>query len=388
MATTIVSGLVDTADPLAAELKVDMRDKLAMLDPDTSQFSTMLMKLPSERANSFKIEWLEDRLIPRTTALTASAASDVTNFAVTANTGSYFKVGDLARLVNTGEAVRVTGVAASSITVVRAIGAVTAASAQSTADGGIVILGGSNEQGATLPTALGTQRVGAYNYTQIIRNAWRFTRTATETGFYAGSLLGKERKKKASEHKTDIENTLFFGARSYSAGTNNPRHTSGGLIEFISTNTTSASTLDKGTFNDFMRTGLQSGSSNKVLFAAPIVAQVISEFLGDNWVRATPGESVWGAKVDAYISGIYGTNVPVVTKRQWGAYGALTANFYSTKAFLVDMENVQLAPLHDSELLRNRQANDADEIAEEYLCELSLRVELESTHALLDDVVG
>jgi hypothetical protein len=181
---------------------------------------------------------------------------------------------------------------------------------------------------------------------------------------------------------------LFFGARDYVAGTNNPRHTCGGLIEFISTNTTSASTLDKGTFNDFMRTGLQAGSSNKVLFCAPIVAQVISEFLGDNWVQAPPSTSVWGAKVDAHISAIYGTNIPVVVKRQWGAYGALAANFYSTKAFLVDMESVQLAPLHDSELLRNRQANDADEVAEEYLCELSLRVEQESTHSLLDDVVG
>jgi hypothetical protein len=230
--------------------------------------------------------------------------------------------------------------------------------------------------------------VGAYNYTQIVRNAWRFTRTATETGFYAGSLLGKERKKKASEHKTDIENMLFFGARSYSAGTNNPRHTAGGLIEYISTNTTSASTLDKGTFNDFMRTGLQSGSSNKVLFASPIVAQVVSEFLGDNWVQAPPSTSVWGAKVDAHISAVYGTSIPVVVKRQWGAYGALTANFYSTKAFLVDMESVQLAPLHDSELLRNRQANDADEVAEEYLAELSLRVENESHHALLDDCLG
>ena len=49
---------------------------------------------------------------------------------------------------------------------------------------------------------------------------------------------------------------------------------------------------------------------------------------------------------------------------------------------------MQLAPLHDSELLRNRQANDADEVAEEYLAELSLRVEQESVHALLDDVVG
>lgn len=390
MATTILSGLVDTADPVAGEIKVDMSEQISMLDPDVSQFKTMLMKLPQTRANSFKLEWLQDRLIPRTTALTASAASDVTNFAVTATTGLYFKAGDIARIVNTGEAVRITAVASASLTVVRAVGTVTAASAQSTADGGLVIVGGSNEQGATLPTALVTQRVAAYNYTQIVRNAYRFTRTMVETATYGSNpdILAFERKKKASEHAADLENQYFFGARSYSAGTNNPRTTSGGLIEFISTNITSATTLDKGTFNDFMRTGLQYGSSNKVLFAAPIVAQVISEFLGDNWVQVPASERAWGAKVDAYISAIYGTRIPVVVKRQWGGYGALTANFYSTKAFLVDMENVERCPLTDTSLLRNRQANDADEFAEEYLCESGLRVKSEETHALLDDVLG
>lgn len=57
MATTILSGLVDTADPVSGEIMVDMSDQIAMLDPDTSQFSTMLMKLPQERANSFKLEY-------------------------------------------------------------------------------------------------------------------------------------------------------------------------------------------------------------------------------------------------------------------------------------------------------------------------------------------
>lgn len=83
---------------------------------------------------------------------------------MTSGTGSYFKAGDIARLVNTGEAVRITTTASASLTVVRAVGTVTAASAQSTADGGLVIVGGSNEQGATLPTALITQRTAAYNY--------------------------------------------------------------------------------------------------------------------------------------------------------------------------------------------------------------------------------
>lgn len=57
MATTILSGLVDTADPVSGEIKVDMSDQISMLDPDTSQFTTMLMKLPTERAQSFKLEY-------------------------------------------------------------------------------------------------------------------------------------------------------------------------------------------------------------------------------------------------------------------------------------------------------------------------------------------
>lgn len=194
--------------------------------------------------------------------------------------------------------------------------------------------------------------------------------------------------KKAQEHKQDLENSLFFGARSYSASTP-PRHTSGGLIEYISTNSTSAGgTLSKSAFNDFMRTGLQYGSSNKVLFAAPIVAQVISAYLQDNWVRANPDERIWGAKVDAFISGIYGSSVPVIVKRQWGAWGTGTGGQYGSFAFLVDMENVRYAPLRSTRLLTNRQARDADEQAAEYLTEASLVVQREETHAVLKNVTG
>ena len=54
MAVTLNTGLVATNDPLANELKVDMRERIAMLEPDTTQFTTMLMhpKFEQERANS------------------------------------------------------------------------------------------------------------------------------------------------------------------------------------------------------------------------------------------------------------------------------------------------------------------------------------------------
>jgi hypothetical protein len=110
--------------------------------------------------------------------------------------------------------------------------------------------------------------------------------------WYSGNPLAYHRKKVGVEHKREIENQAWFGARSYTAGTNAPRCTFGGIDEYLSTNITDvAGTLDKGAWNDFLRSGLEYGErSRKVLFAAPIVAQVLSEFLQDNWVRATPGD--------------------------------------------------------------------------------------------------
>ena len=104
----------------------------------------------------------------------------------------------------------------------------------------MVIINGTNEQGATLPTRLITQRTTDYNYTTIHRDSYGFTETALATDWYGGPLDAKERRKKAVEHKRNIEMSFFFGARSYSVGTK-PRHSTGGLIEFISsTNVTDA----------------------------------------------------------------------------------------------------------------------------------------------------
>lgn len=59
MAVTIDSGAQATDDPLAADLALSMDRQVANQDVDTSQFSTMLMKMPVQQASSFKEEWLE-----------------------------------------------------------------------------------------------------------------------------------------------------------------------------------------------------------------------------------------------------------------------------------------------------------------------------------------
>lgn len=58
MAVTVLKGSVTTADPLPDEQVVDMKNEFAELDPDDSQFVTLLTKLGTRNAVREKIEYL------------------------------------------------------------------------------------------------------------------------------------------------------------------------------------------------------------------------------------------------------------------------------------------------------------------------------------------
>lgn len=400
MSVTVNTGLVSTADPLAGDLVPSMDEQVALLDRDTTQFTSMLMKLPVSTAKNFKEQWMEDQFLPRNTALSATAAAGDTNLAVTANEGSYAKVGDIGKFVQTGEAFRITTVGASAWTVIRAIGSVSAATATSgTGQGGIIIIAGSSEQGGGLPTAIVTQKTSNYNYTQTIRNSYRFTADAEWVNWFSGNPLAYHRKNTGITHKREIEQACWFGARSYTSdgGNGKPRTTMGGIDEYLSTNITDvAGTLDKGAWNDFLRSALEYGErTRKVLFAAPIVAQVLSEFLQDNWVKATPSDSVWGVHVDAVIDAVHGARIPVVVKNDWRRFGEGTAKHIGSRAYLLDMTQVELVKAPATKkgprymaLYPNREANDADETAEEFLSQITLKLKQEKAHALLRGVTG
>lgn len=396
-ATTIGSGLQDTASVLSNRLKVDMLEPIQMLDTNLSQFSTILdhPDLRGDTLGSYIKQWLEDRLMPRAFALAATAAAADTVLTVGTGEGLYVKKGDIIRVTQTGEAVRATADGASaSITVVRGVGGVAAATAATGADGSLVIVGHAAGQGNTLPTMLITKQTWNYNYGQVPRKSWGFDRSARQSDWYSQNVLDSERDKKLTEFKTDRENTVFFGARSYTGdgGNGHPLGTAGGLIEFISTNKTDISVasgaLSTTALENFITTGLQYGSQSKVFFVAPKVGQALSHLLSSNWVRAQPDERVYGAKVDAVISGAFGASIPVIVKQQWGQYGTGTSGQYGSMAFLVDLSSVRLATMQAPVRLSNRQSNDLDGIEEEYLAEETLVVAQETHHSLLFNVTG
>jgi hypothetical protein len=198
----------------------------------------------------------------------------------------------------------------------------------------------------------------------------------------------KERKKKAIEHKRAIEYTLFWGARSLNTSGSTPVGTAGGLFEYISSNVKNASgALTKANLDLYMRDFLQHGTQNGVMFVSPTAAMAISGFLRDAWQPVETGQRLWGAKVDGFISGAYGYQVPVIVKRDWNDFST-SSNQYGGWIFYVNMDNVELHTLRATDLLRDRQANDADTYDEEYLTEFCPVVKIEQSHGIIKGITG
>ena len=387
MAVATASGVVDTDAILADEKVVDMQNQFRLLDVDQSQFMTILNKLPSQQAIREKVNWLEDQYFPNLTTLAASATSAATSVSVATDTGVYFRVGDLARVGRSGEILEVTGITTDSVGVTRSIGSIAAATAQSGED--VLIVGNVSAQGADYGTLKVTTRVLGYNYTQITRHPFGFTGTQTVIETYGPGDPANEIAKKLVEHKRALENSCFVGPRDYDSSTS--KGWMGGVIsEFIATNITSAvGTLSLTALDTALEDILQHGTQNKVIFVAPTPAGALSRLMNDDWVQAPPDTNVYGVKVNAFVNGAFGSQVPVIVKREWGNEQAANGQRGGWLVVL-DMAYIKKRPLRDrgTRLLRNRQGNGVDSVVHEYLTEMSLEVAQEKCHGILKGITG
>lgn len=309
--------------------------------------------------------------MPRITTLSASAASNATAFGVSAD---IFRVNDVIRFTAAGFAMYVTATAAGAITA-SAIGGVAQASAANAAE--VYLVGPSDAEGASLREIKYPQLVTASNYCEIFRTPFGVTETEQATKHYGGDERARLQAKFGVEHARYIEQTLWLGARDLK--NTNQRFCGGIIKEFISTNTTAAGgTLTEATFQTFLRSGFRFGSDRKVLFAAPLVVSAIEGFARANLKVNDNRADTYGVAMKTYVSG-QGT-VDIVMKRDWNDSSVL--NGY---AVLVDIDALTLRPLRETKLYEDVQAPDYDGHKDEYRTELSIQVQHERKHALLDN---
>lgn len=385
MAVTIVTGDLATDTINASQRIVDMDPKVEELEPNAAPLVLLLKKLRNRTANAPKVEWMEIDPMPRFDTASANALSSATTFGV--NNIGYFRVGDVARMLVTGEAVEITATAANTLpagtlTITRAIGG-TIAGAITSGDE-VFIYSNVNAEGASLRQIKTVKLVNASNYTQIIRTPLGVTGTEAATKLYGGPDLNRLRGAAGVEHMRQWEQVAFFGAKKEDLGTTgSPKRFAGGLKEFITTNITNVGgALSEATLQTFLRSGFRYGSDRKILFASPLVVAALEGYMRTNIkVNNEANNATYGVAMKEYVSG-QGV-VDIVMHRSWN--DSTTLRGY---AFLVDIDAITYSPLRDTKLLEGRQANDADKIEEEYLTEATFQVFQERRHALMTGITG
>jgi Family of unknown function (DUF5309) len=387
MAEVAVGAMVNTDEIVADEKVVDMDPTIRKLDPDQTQFTTMTSRMGSRTATREKVNWLEETYVNDVITTTAGYTSGAVTVVVSAADGLSVQPNDVYRNMRTGQPMKVSVNAAGSLTVVPM-----GTNAAGNSGDKLLFVGTAYPQGANIGSPKYSARVLGFNYTQIFREPWSFTGTANAIELYGGGEPAKEAARKAVEFKRQIEHNGFFGARNYVAGSagTEPTGYAGGLIEYIATNKQNVGGELTSDFLDlFLATVLAKGSSDKVIFTGTVGAYYLSRFhrsgQGAFW-KPEPA-NVHGVKVDGFISGVFGYQLPVVVKKEWANYPS-GANGYNGNMFVIDMTNVERRPLRDrdTKLLTNRQGPGEDRTAAEYMAEMSWTIAQERTHGLLTGI--
>lgn len=377
---TLATGGRDTLDLNSIQRKVQVKDIINLLEPDSAPLVVLLSMLRSEFGGP-EFNWMEDVLLPKNTLTTAGSSAADTTIDVTAGEGNYFRAGDLVKVIRTGEVVRVTSVAANVLTVTRAFAG---AAAVINSGDELFHVGFAAAENAGAGNLIQTQVTKVTNYTQIFRTPFGGSRTVDKTPLFGGKDRAYARKKMLIEHLVEMEKSLLFGLskENTTAVSGRPLRSTGGIEQFVTTNITSLNSagLDSTTdIEDFLRTGFRYGSDTKILYASPLVIQKINEIaLGT--ITVYPKEEVFGLNIRRWESS-HGTVNLVKGKLLEGP---------QTKgmAFLLDMQQLGRVVLDDTFLRTNIQGNDVDGWADEYITEIGWTVMQEKTHSILKNADG
>lgn len=384
------TGVRDTTDLTSSRLKVDMAEKVFLLEPDEHPYTRIISAgveqgkssgLPKKPTTEATFHWHEDELLPEWDRINASGGYTAGAVALTVDNGAYFRAHDVLQFPESAgvnqELVKVTSVSGNVLTVQRGYGESSAAALSD--NDRVLRIGNAAAEGATLGTLKATVAVDNSNYCQIFRTPFGVTNTLNASETYDQNDLDLQRKKKLMLHLREKESSLLFGELKLDTSGTEPRRMTRGLNKRIATNrTTVAADLTNTEFENFLATGMELGSLSKVLFASAKLVQVINSYSIGKLQTKVAGY-LYGVKIYQYVSA-FGTVLIV--------YHRALRNSYEGYGFLVDVEALRWRYMRgrDTQLLTGREANDEDSSKEEFLTEGGVEVHNEKFHAEIDTV--
>ena len=235
---------------------------------------------------------------------------DIVNNAGTGNTIT-FKSGtvlpkSILYVESTGERMYVTAASGLTVTVQRGFAAtpITSIDGSTTAVGAFVI-GSSFEEASDAPAPMMTVGYPMMNYSQIFRDSWANSRTATKIDWHTGDKVAKNKQDAIANHAKGIERALLFGCRSMFTTDGRQNSTMDGLVNMIKTNvaTTADGKLDWFDLIDFIAQlyeyNVDGQPQERVAFCGNNVVSVINKLVYNrNDIRMVVGQTDYGIKVN------------------------------------------------------------------------------------------
>lgn len=381
---TLVTGQRNTLNIEQTQRRVDMADKILLLEPDSSPLTVISKKISKSATGNPKFQWQEDELDPRFDAVNNGAgyASGATSIVV--DNGPYFEAQNLVFVPRTGEMMRVTAVSTNTLTVVRGVGSTAAALVDNDE---LLIANTAQPEGDTSRTARTRNVTPVFNYTQIFRLPWDATDTDLHSEFETDDDWTYQAGKKGIEHAKDIEYALMVGRPSEDNTGGVVRRTTGGFRNYVTTNVTDVG----GTFTETelftaLRPAFRYGPKEKWGLASALSVDVMNGFPRGK-LEMRQGDDTFGLRIFQYVSP-HGT-LNLVT--HWLLEGTTLGG----EVWIMDSDVVKYRYLankargaRDTHIRREIQAPDVDGRKDEYLTECGLQFGLEKRHARITNITG
>jgi hypothetical protein len=375
-----IVGVRGTENIAPEQKYIEMSDKIKMLVPDATPFTTFLQALSKSKTGWPEFKALEDDVLPRFDAVVGAGGTAVT-FNVA--TGTKFRPADIIIATRTGEQMRVESVAGNALTVTRGGTPVALIDTDE-----ILIAGSAQPEGDLSRIPVSANPVPWTNNTQILRRSWELTGTAyaseNETDphdwDYQAAKIG-------IEHKRDIERTLLYGVPSkVTASNGQPMRTSGGLFFWIKTNQMDAGGgFSEDEFNVWSRNLFRYGAKRKVLMGSPLATSVLNTF-PQSKVRISQSEKKYGINVTTFVSPFGELGLVTNWEMEGAKYGGVLVAYDQANLKYRYLQNSK--DNRDSHVRTNIQAPDADTRRDEWLTEMGLEVNLEKTAGIVTGITG
>ena len=360
------------------------RELFTLLEPNgNAPLNALLSMASSEGTDDPEFKNFRDELPERKLSINNGAGynDSTTDLVIDSGADNLFAVaGTIVVNSATNEVMRVSADAGStSLTVERNIGG----TSHSITDGDeLFIAGSAYAEGAGSPTGVSFDATVASNFTQIFRTAFTVTETLRSTNLRTGDKEDELATKALKLHMSDIERAMFFSRKHEKDATSaNPLRFTGGLMNTITNvidRSTNTNTMTEKQFDDALIEDIFAfGSKQKIMFCGAKVAGHLQQFGKNRW-QPTVVEGTYGVNLTQYST--FAGDLMVHLHPQFRQVPGM-----DNAAVILDFPYLSYRYLEgrDTQLLRDRQANDADQVKHEYLTECGLEMLQDKVHAVI-----